>query len=437
MSMRKIVKKIIPHKVFQVVEPTGHLLEAVVANVRYKFPGKKLHVIGVTGTNGKTTTTLYIYTMLHNAGVKAAFTSTVAYGSLGAVEMQKEHITTARAGVLQRRLRQFVNDGVEWVVVESSSHGLAQHRVWGIPYEVAVLTNITHDHLDYHKTFNNYREAKRRLFKIANKHGLRYGVVNADDPSCQLFVDTTKDGITYGIHDGQLRASQLELRADGSTYVATAGDDTYTISTQIPGEFNVSNSLAAVAVGRKLGLSKDQIEAGIAALASVEGRMNAIKEGQNFSVVIDFASTPDGFEKFFASVRPLVKGKLIAVFGSAGRRDESKRAAQGEIAAKYADVIIATEEDDRDEDGMKILQQIADGAKKQGKVLDDTLYLIPDREDAIGFALTLPTSSDDMVVCLGKGHEKTIERVDGEHPWNETEVVRSALQELLQQRQQQ
>ena len=432
MNVRRIVKKVIPHRLFQIIEPTGHLAEAVVANVRYGFPGRKMHIIGVTGTNGKTTTTMYIYTMLHEAGIKAAFTSTVAYGSLGDVVKQKEHITTARAGVLQRRLKQFAKDGVEWVVVESSSHALAQHRIWGIPYEIAVLTNITHDHLDYHKTFENYREAKRKLFKIANKHGLRYGVVNADDPSCQLFVDTVANSTTYGIEGGKLRASQLQLNAEGSQYVATVDGDTYDIVTHIPGEFNVSNSLAAVAVGRKLGLTKAQIEKGIASLESVEGRMNTIKEGQDFGVVIDFASTPDGFEKFFSSIRPLVKGKLIATFGSAGRRDESKRAEQGEIAARYADVIIATEEDDRDEDGDKILHQIAEGAERRGKKIDTDLYLIPNREDAIGFALTLPTQPDDMVVFLGKGHEKTIERADGEHPWNETEVVRSALQELLQ-----
>jgi UDP-N-acetylmuramoyl-L-alanyl-D-glutamate--2,6-diaminopimelate ligase len=159
--------------------------------------------------------------------------------------------------------------------------------------------------------------------------------------------------------------------------------------------------------------------------------MNAINEGQNFKVIVDFASTPDGFEKFFTSVRPLVKGKLIAVFGSAGRRDESKRSEQGKIAGSYADVIIATEEDDRDEDGQKILEQIAEGAMQSGKVLNQDLHLIASREEAIGFALTQATSSDDMVVLLGKGHEKTIERADGEHPWNEAEVARAALQELL------
>jgi len=431
MNVRKIVKTLIPKRLFAAVEPTGHLIEAVAMNIRYGFPARKMHIIGVTGTNGKTTTTFYIHRMLHEAGIKVALTSTVAYGIGDDIQRQIEHATTAKAGVLQKRLKYFAEQGVEWVVVEASSHGLAQNRTWGVPFEVAVLTNITHDHLEYHGTFENYREAKRRLFKIANKHGLRFGVVNADDPSAEIFAKTVENSTTYGISAGQLKATSLDLKSTGSTYTATIENDTYSISTHIPGEFNVSNSLAAVAVGRKLGLSKEQIEKGIAALESVEGRMNAIDEGQHFKVIVDFASTPDGFEKFFSSVRPLVKGKLIAVFGSAGRRDEAKRAEQGKIAGSYADIVIATEEDDRDEDGSKILAQIAEGAAVAGKVENETLFLVADREEAIGFALTQVVNSEDMVVFLGKGHEKTIERADGEYPWNESEVVRSALQELL------
>lgn len=431
MNIRKVVKAVIPKRAFAAIEPTGHLLESMVVSARYGFPGKKMRIIGVTGTNGKTTTSFFIQRMLHEAGIKTAITSTVAYGVGDDITHQREHMTTAKASVLQSRLKSFHQQGAEWVVVEASSHGLAQNRIWGLPFEIAVLTNLTHDHLEYHGTFERYREAKRKLFKIANKHGLRYGVVNAEDPSAQLFAGTVANSTTYGITVGDITASKVTLSSDGSTYTARAGDDSYDISVQIPGEFNVYNSLAAVAVGRKLGLSKEQIEKGIAALESVEGRMNAINEGQDFKVIVDFASTPDGFEKFFSSVRPLVKGKLIAVFGSAGRRDESKRAEQGKIAGTYADVVIATEEDDRDEDGQKILEQIAEGAVGAGKKLGETLHLIASREEAIGFALTQAASKDDMVVLLGKGHEKTIERADGEHPWNEAEVARAALQELL------
>lgn len=431
MSIRKIVKSIIPTKLFTAIEPTGHLLESMLVTARYGFPARKLRVIGVTGTNGKTTTSFFIHKMLNEAGVKTGITSTVAYGVGDDIQRQMEHMTTTKASILQRRLKNFAAQGAEWVVVETSSHALAQNRVWGVPFEVAVLTNLTHDHLEYHGTFENYREAKRKLFKIANKHGLRFGVVNAEDPSAELFVRTVDNSTTYGIKKGEIIATNVKSTNTGSTYTAKVGDETYDISVKIPGEFNISNSLAAISVGRKLGLSKEQIERGIAALESVEGRMNAIDEGQKFKVLVDFASTPDGFEKFFTSVRPLVKGKLIAVFGSAGRRDENKRAEQGRIAGKYADIVIATEEDDRDDDSEKILKQIAEGATASGKVLNETLFLVPNREEAIGFAFTKALSSEDMVVLLGKGHEKTIERADGEYPWNESDVARAALQELV------
>lgn len=431
MNIRKIVKKAIPTKLFTTIEPAGHLLESVLAATRYGFPGRKLRVIGVTGTNGKTTTTFFIQKMLNESGIKTALTSTVAYGVGNDIQRQMEHMTTTKASILQNRLKDFVKQGAEWAVIETSSHALAQSRVWGIPFEVAVLTNLTHDHLEYHGTFENYREAKRKLFKITNKHGLRYGVVNADDPSAEIFANTVANSTTYGIQQGDIKATDIKLTSTGSTYTAKVGEDTYNISIKIPGEFNVSNSLAALSVGRKLGLTVEQIEKGLAALESVEGRMNAIEEGQDFKVLVDFASTPDGFEKLFSSVRPLVKGKLIAVFGSAGRRDESKRAEQGRIAGRYADVVIATEEDDRDDDGAKILGQIAEGATESGKVQDESLFLVPNREEAIGFAFTKASASDDMVVLLGKGHEKTIERADGEYPWNESEAARAALQALL------
>lgn len=435
MNIRGIVKKVIPVGVFRKIEPTGHLLEAILMNIRYGFPGRKVRVIGVTGTNGKTTTTFMIHRMLHNAGIKVAMMSTVAYGIGDDLIYPSVHMTTSKASVLQKRLKDFAKAGVEWVVVETSSHSLAQHRVWGVPYEIAVLTNLTHDHLEYHGTFERYLDAKRQLFVNANKHGLKQGIVNADDPNAQRFIDSVKNATTYGIDKGDVRAKDIVLTDEGSKYSVNIGDETYEMQVAIPGEFNVSNSLAAVSVGRTLGLSVDQIEKGVFALKSVEGRMNSIDEGQAFKVIVDFASTPDGFEKFFSSVRPLVKGKLIAVFGSAGRRDETKRAEQGAIAGAYADVIIATEEDDRDEDGARILEQIAEGAESAGKQREESLYLVPNREEAIGFALTLAQNTDDMVVLLGKGHEKSIERADGEYPWNESEVVRAALQELLETKQ--
>jgi UDP-N-acetylmuramoyl-L-alanyl-D-glutamate--2,6-diaminopimelate ligase len=430
MNIRRLVKSIIPSSVFRKIEPTGHFFEAVVMNIAYGFPAKKLRVIGVTGTNGKTTTTFMIHKMLHEAGVKVAMMSTVAYGVGDDLTYPSVHMTTSKASVLQKRLKSFAKAGVEWVVIETSSHSLAQHRVWGVPYEIAVMTNITHDHLEYHGTFERYLAAKRELFKIANRHGFKYGIANADDPNAEKFTSAVKNSTTYGIKQGDLKATSLQLTSEGSEYTVVSGEDRYQMKVAIPGEFNVSNSLAALAVGIKLGLTPEQIQNGIYALKSVEGRMNTLDAGQPFKVVIDFASTPDGFEKFFTSVRPLVKGKLIAVFGSAGRRDETKRAQQGAIAARYADEVVITEEDNRDEDPTQILNQIAEGVRSTGKEETQGLHIIPNREEAIGLALTLAADENDMVVLLGKGHEKTIERADGEYPWNEAEIAKTALEAM-------
>lgn len=306
-----------------------------------------------------------------------------------------------------------------------------QLRVWGIPYSVAVMTNVTHEHLDYHGSFERYVDAKRLLFKQTNtnKDGLRTGIINADDPSAELFASDIVTPVMYGLKGGDLRARNVKLTSGGSRYQAVIGNDEYRIECKIPGSFNVSNSLAAVATGRVLGLTKDQIEKGIASLTRVEGRMDPVDEGQDFDVIVDFAHTPDSFEKLFKDIKPVVKGKLIVLFGSAGRRDEAKRAIQGKLAGQYADEVIVTEEDDRDIDGMTILEQIAGGAEAAGKVQGQNLFLILDRTEAITFALKR-AGKGDTVLLLGKGHEKTIERADGEHPWDEITTTREALRKL-------
>lgn len=429
-DIRTVVKKLIPKNIFRTIEPFGHLVEAVLANVRYGFPSRGMHVIGVTGTNGKTTTSFMIHKMLTNAGIKTALLTTVAYGVGNDIKPQIAHMTTASAPELQKRLREFKRQGVEYVVLETTSHALAQHRVWGIPYEIAVMTNITHEHLDYHGTFERYLQAKLRLFKIAAKHGQKFGVINADDPNAGQFIAAIPHPATYGIKSGELRAVNVALESDGSHFTAKIGDDAYRVHCRIPGEFNVYNSLAAVAVGRQIGLSQEQIEQGIESLAGVEGRMTVVDRGQNFTVIVDFAHTPDSFERLLADLRHSTKGKLVTLFGSAGRRDESKRAIQGEIAGRLSDEVILTEEDDRDVDGHAILEQIAGGARKAGKKVNKDLFLILDREEAIGFALTRAKNSRDTVVLLGKGHEKTIERADGTYPWNEIEITKTALTQL-------
>ncbi len=433
MNPRRIVKKLVPSGLFSFIEPYGHLLEAVAYNLKSGFPGRGIKVIGVTGTNGKTTTTFMIHRMLQEAGYHTGIMTTVAWGAGDNIQSQIQHYTNVPVPELMTRLKYMKQQKVDWLVLETTSQALAQHRVFGVRYSVAVMTNVTHEHLDYHKTFERYRDAKRRMFKLANRNrqGLKVGIINAEDPSAQLFASDVKNPLLYGVEKGDLRASRLKMTPTGSSFTAKIDDQTYQIKCNLPGSFNVFNSLAAIGVGHTLGLNKDQIEKGIAALTGVEGRMNHIDEGQKFDVIVDFAHTPDSFEKLFKDIKPVVKGKLIVVFGSAGRRDEAKRPVQGELAGAYADEVVLTEEDDRDVDGNQILDEIAKGAEKAGKVREKDLFLILDRPSAISFALQRARPGD-MVMFLGKGHEKTIERANGENPWDEIAEVKNALKKLKQ-----
>lgn len=428
MSLKSKAKRLIPKNLFTAIEPYGHLAEAAAINIANGFPAKGLKVIGVTGTNGKTSTSYIIHRMLHEAGFKVGLMTTVGYGVGADIKPQIHHMTNVSVPELMERLKYMQSQGVEWLVLETTSHALAQYRVFGVPYSVAVLTNVTHEHLDYHRTFERYRDAKRRLFKLTNKNknGLQLGIINADDPSAELFARDVQNPILYGVEQGDVRATNVVLAASGVDYKVEIAGTTYDIHCNLPGSFNVANSLAAVCVGQQLGLTKEQIEQGIAALPGVEGRMTRIDVGQNFDVIVDFAHTPDSFEKLFKDLKPVVKGKLIVMFGSAGRRDEAKRAVQGELAGRYCDEVIVTEEDDRDVDGVEIMNQIATGAEKAGKQRDTNLFLVHDRTEAINFAVSR-AQPGDTVLLLGKGHEKTIERANGENDWDEIETVRSAL----------
>lgn len=408
--MRTLIKKLVPTSLFRKIEPLGHLAEAVIEEIAYGFPAKDLKVIGVTGTDGKTSTSTLITQMLRHNGYKVAMMTTISvdYGD-GIDHPNPTRLTSLGSLQLVKELKKIKAAGAEWLVLETTSHALAQHRVWGVPYTIGVFTNLGHEHLDYHGTFERYRDAKRMLFKQvnANKKGLRVGIANVDDPSGKFFADDVKNPITYGIENGDLRAVDIKLTPSGSKYRAVVGDDSYQINCHLPGSFNVYNSLATVGVGRAIGLDSAQIEQGIASLQAVEGRMTRVDEGQDFDVIVDYAHTPESFEKVFKEVKPLVKGKMIVVFGSAGRRDIEKRAAQGKVAGQMCDVVIATEEDDRDIDGNEILGQIAGGAIEAGKTKDKDLFLVLKREEAIRKAFSL-AKAGDMVLLLGKGHEKSI-----------------------------
>ncbi len=427
------------------IEPYGHFGEAVVLNTINGFPAHGMKIIGVTGTNGKTTTSYLIHRMLYEAGYKVGLMTTVAYGVGMDIHPQIHHMTTVGVPELMKRLKEMKQQGAEWLVLETTSHALAQNRVWGVPYSIAVMTNITHEHLDYHKTFERYRDAKVKMFKLAakNKQGMRLGIVNGDDPNAEYFIDAVPNSVNYTtgggdteIGDNLFLAKDIQQSPQGSSFTAEFWNKgaarTLRLKINIPGTFNISNAMAAAAVGISIGLTDEQIEQGIAALPGVEGRMATIDEGQDFSVIVDFAHTPDSFEKLFKDLQPVAHktGKLIVLFGSAGRRDEAKRAVQGKLAGEYADEVIITEEDDRDIDGLGIMNQIAGGAEMAGKVRDQNLFLVHDRTEAITFAMWR-AKPGDTVLLLGKGHEKTIERANGENPWDEIGTARKALQ-LLQ-----
>lgn len=395
-----------------------HFAQAVAAGMKYGWPAKRFHVIGVTGTNGKTTTCFMIWQMLRSAGYKAGLMTTVAWGT-DKLTPELGHMTTVDAATLNSRISALRSQGIEYLVLEVTSHALAEFRTLGIPVDIAVFTNLTHDHLDYHKTIANYRNAKGKLFKKA-----KFSILNADDKATTYYKSLSRKYITYGINKGEFRAKSIKMSVSGVEY--TCGD--INIKTRIPGEFNVYNSLAAALVGRELGLTTEQIERGIASLDSVEGRMNLIDEGQPFTVIVDYAHAPDALEKVFDSLGE-VKGRIISVHGGAGRRDPSTRPIRGAILAQHSDIVIITEDDSRDEDPEKIAASFIEGAKKHGKVMGENLYQIMDREAAIHQALDL-AKPGDVVLLLGKGHEKTILRADGPHDFEDIKVARHHLHRL-------
>lgn len=457
MSLKEKVTDLIPG--YNKLVLPYHFLQAGIAGIKYGFPGKKLTVIGVTGTNGKTSTSFLIWKMLNANGYKTGIMTTVAWGGLpefvnkpgdsgsrkgdkDGLFKQTKHMTTVDSFTLNKRMKKIANTGAEFLVLEITSHAMCQFRTLGIPIEVAAMTNVTHEHLDYHKTFENYRGAKVKLFKKA-----RFGIANADDRSSTYFMQAVTDGITYGIERGSLKARNIKLSATGVSYdikglsikrseKAVLNRDAseykvsdFSIETQIPGKFTVYNSLAAAAVGLRLGLTETEISKGIFSLESVEGRMNRVSLGQNFEAIVDYAHTPDAFQKVFDSVYPNKNGRIISLFGGAGRRDETTRDERGEIASKYSDICIITEDDSRDEKPEAIANMFLVGCERVGKVLDKDVFIEIDRRSAIEKAVKM-AKKGDIVLVLGKGHEKTILRADGAHPFEDLKETERAIKKL-------
>jgi UDP-N-acetylmuramoyl-L-alanyl-D-glutamate--2,6-diaminopimelate ligase len=429
MKARTFVKVLIPRGLFNAVEPYGHLLEAIIYNCAYGFPARGMKVIGVTGTNGKTTTSFIIHRMLNEAGRKTGLMTTVAWAVGDEVQAQTQHMTNVPVPLLMKRLKQMKAEGVEWLVLETTSHALAQHRTWGVPYSVGVLTNITHEHLDYHKTFERYVAAKQRLFELVqrNKKGLQMGIANADDQHGASFATVTKNSILYGVEAGEVQAKNIQLSAEGISYEAEAWGDTYRITSHLPGSFNVYNTLAAVCVGRAVGLTREQVEQGIAATHGVAGRMEMIDVGQKFAVVVDYAHTPDALENVLGALRASTTGSLRLVFGATGDRDKSKRAPMGAVAAASADQIYLTDDETYTEDPEAIRTAVLEGITEAGG--EAKTVVVPDRLEAIRRAFQ-DAQPGDTVLLAGIGHQDYRAMGGEKMPWDERDVARQVLADL-------
>lgn len=390
------------------------------------FPARKFKVIGITGTNGKTTTAFLVHQMLHQAGYKAGLMTTVAYGAGEDIKPQTYHMTNVPVPEMMRRLKYLKGQGVEWLVMETTSMALAQNRVWGVPYYLAAMTNISQDHLDYHKTMDNYIAAKVKLFRLANnnKKGLRTGVINADDEAEAQFTKAINNSLTYGIKHGQLKAKGVKLSPTGVSYKAVIAEGEYDIKCHLPGKFNVYNSLAAAGIGRVLGLHREQIEQGIAALDGVPGRMTAINAGQKFNVIVDYAHSPDALENVLKTARELTKGKILLVFGATGDRDKLKRPAMGEVAAKNADQIYLTDDETYTENPRQIIEAVYQGIEK-AKGADKTA-IVEDRLSAIKAAFAA-AKAGDTVLLTGIGHQTTRNMGGKEEDWNEIELAQKLV----------
>lgn len=409
---------------WQEIKNLYHLGQAIAANMVYKYPSRKLKVIGVTGTDGKTTTASLIYHILNSSGKKTALISTVGAYINGKVYDVGFHVTNPAAFPLQKFFKKIKSSGHEYVVLEVTSHGLDQNRIWGIPIEIAVLTNLTHEHLDYHGNFQRYMNAKLKLFQIA-----KTCILNMDEAVYPYFssVLASKKIITYSLKNNQ----------------AILTMETFKFRTELPGDFNKLNCLAAIGAVQSTGAVSDrEIKSALATFTAPTGRMEVVQT-KPFRVIIDFAHTPNAFAQVLPEIKKTTTGRLIHVFGSAGKRDQSKRPLMGTESAKSADIIILTAEDPRDETVEKISWDItqgfgADWTKTDSHQLQSDrrkqYTLISDRKSAIETAISI-ANPGDTVLFTGKAHEKSLNYGRGEEPWDEFKTTRDALRRKLQQQQ--
>ena len=418
-----VTRKLLPAGALKHVETVYRRSRAKVVSARYGTPAKHLRVIAVTGTNGKTTTACYINEILKEAKFTTAMFTTAVIEVAGESQLNDLNATVATTARMQQFFRDAKKAGVDYVVLEVTSHSLDQFKLEGVPIEVAVMTNLTQDHLDYHKTMDNYAAAKAKLFKLTP----RFIVLNRDDEWFDYFdqFEAASQKINYGQHEAaEARIDRIQLYRKGTEADVVIDHQTHLeLATALPGAFNVHNMTAATAVAYLLGVKLDDIQEGIANLEAVPGRFERAVDGLDYDVIVDYAHTPDALEKLLDTARDIAKGRVILVFGACGDRDKTKRPIMGEIAARKADRIFLTDEESYNEDPDAIRDMIREGIEKVGGA---TMTELPDRREAIERALG-SAKKGDMVLITGMGHEQ-FRIINGKRePWNDTAVVREIL----------
>ena len=403
------------------------------------FPSRKLVIIGVTGTDGKTTTCNIIYSILRAAGISTGLITTVN-AVIGDETIDTGfHVTTPDAVALQGLLAQMVDAGTTHCVIEVTSHSLVQQRVSACEFDIAVLTNITHEHLDYHGTLESYMNAKLSLFNqvsctVSKPETNKLAVLNQDNEQSYVYIKNKlkTDLVDYGIEvQATVNATNISINERITYFDVTIGEDCFPVKTVLVGHYNISNCLAAIAATYNgLAINVNYIQAGIASLDCIPGRMEYIKMGQDFEAVVDFAHTPNSLRELLLSVRNITNGRIIVVFGSAGLRDVSKRSWMGSIAAELADFTVITAEDPRTESLSDIMAEIASGCEEIGGVEGNTFWKLPDRAEAIRFAVGMAESGDIVLAC-GKAHEQSMCFGSIEYPWDDRMAMHAAVAERL------
>ncbi|WP_010491925.1 UDP-N-acetylmuramoyl-L-alanyl-D-glutamate--2,6-diaminopimelate ligase [Paenibacillus elgii] len=404
----------------------------------YGYPSRELKLIGVTGTNGKTTTTYLLEKILSDQGFQTGLMGNI-HVKIGAVRHPNEKNNTQEAIELQRILRDMADAGTDYCIMEVSSHGLDMGRVNGCQFRTGLFTNLTQDHLDYHQTMERYREAKGLLFsRLGNEFAptadqRQYAVLNGDDSASDYFAKhTPAQTIVYGIDNpaADVRAENIEITAKGTKFRCVTYRGTAEVTMRLVGRFNVYNTLGAIAAALAEGIELERIVASLGSMTSVEGRMEIVDAGQESLVLVDYAHTPDGLENALSTIRQFAEGQVYCVFGCGGDRDRAKRPLMGGVAAKYSDYVFVTSDNPRTEEPESILRDIEPGLVEAG--WDKERYeLIADRRQAIQKAIARATSKD-VVLIAGKGHE-TYQDIQGvKHPFDDRLVAENAIRGRLQ-----